>query len=305
MKIAYLFLPLYFGLFAGFVGHSVRVGLAGAAAGLILAVLLSAEGNGEGRLGMAAIDAMTGTEFEDYVAARMQRAGWQITFTPASGDYGVDLIAGKDDKSVAVQCKRLGKPVGIAAVQQVVSGARHHDCTKSIVVSNQEFTDAAKRLAYHPQLSVDRSSSAAGLGTAAGPARGLGPRPGNVPMKHAPRYTWRRAGAVRSGAGRRHSGSAQRAGGADLSLVSGPAVGPGLGQHLRLGLEPVPRLGTRGGPGRSDGQRAMGSPADLGAAPATATAVGPGRTGDVEYDRACLGVLEQQDLDADLTADLS
>ena len=89
--------------------------------------------NGDPDTGMAAIDAMTGTEFEDYVAARMQRAGWQITFTPASGDYGVDLIARRDDKSVAVQCKRLGKPVGIAAVQQVVSGARHYDCTKSIV----------------------------------------------------------------------------------------------------------------------------------------------------------------------------
>ncbi|MDT5165048.1 MAG: restriction system protein [Mycobacterium sp.] len=152
MKIAYLFLPLYFGLFAGFVGHSVRVGLAGAAMGLFLAVWLARERRPA--TGMAAIDAMTGTEFEDYVAARMQRAGWQITFTPASGDYGVDLIARRDDKSVAVQCKRLGKPVGIGAVQQVVSGARHHDCGKSIVVSNQEFTDAAKRLAYthHCQL---------------------------------------------------------------------------------------------------------------------------------------------------------
>jgi restriction system protein len=146
MKIAYLFLPVYFGLFAGFVGHSVQVGLAGAAVGLFLAVWLARERRPD--TGMAAIDAMTGTEFEDYVAARMQRAGWRITFTPASGDYGVDLIARRDDKSVAVQCKRLGKPVGIGAVQQVVSGARHHDCTKSIVVSNQEFTDAAKRLAY-------------------------------------------------------------------------------------------------------------------------------------------------------------
>jgi restriction system protein len=146
MKIAYLFLPVYFGLFAGFVGHSVRVGLAGAAVGLFLAVWLARERRPD--TGMAAIDAMTGTEFEDYVAARMQRAGWQITFTPASGDYGVDLIVRRDDKSVAVQCKRLGKPVGIGAVQQVVSGARHYDCTKSIVVSNQEFTAAAKRLAY-------------------------------------------------------------------------------------------------------------------------------------------------------------
>jgi hypothetical protein len=103
MRITYLFLPLYFGLLAGLVGHSVRAGLVGAAVGLILAVLLSAEGNRRGRTdGMAAIDAMTGTEFEDYVAARLQRAGWRVQFTPASGDYGVDLIGAKDGKSVAV-----------------------------------------------------------------------------------------------------------------------------------------------------------------------------------------------------------
>jgi restriction system protein len=49
---------------------------------------------------------------------------------------------------VAVQCKRHRKPVGVAAVQQVVSGARHHGCAKSIVISNQEFTQAAKQLAF-------------------------------------------------------------------------------------------------------------------------------------------------------------
>jgi restriction system protein len=151
MKIAYFFLPPYFGLFAGFVGHSVRTGVLGAVGGLFLAVLVAAEGNrrrGRAAASMVAIDAMTGTEFEDYVAARLQRGGWQVTFTSVSGDYGVDLIAQKDGKSVAIQCKRHSKSVGVAAVQQVVAGARHHGCTKSIVVSNQEFTEAAKQLAY-------------------------------------------------------------------------------------------------------------------------------------------------------------
>ena len=138
MKIAYVFLPLYFGLFAGFVGHSVRIGVAGAAVGLFLAVLLSREASRRPDASMAAVDAMTGTEFENYVAVRLRRAGWQVTFTSVTGDYGVDLIAEKDGKSVAIQCKRHGNSVGVAAVQQVVSGARHHGCTKSIVVSNRK-----------------------------------------------------------------------------------------------------------------------------------------------------------------------
>jgi hypothetical protein len=79
-------------------------------------------------------------------------------------------------------------------------------------------------------------------------------------------------------------------------------MGRELGQHLRLGLEPLPRLGTRSRPRRSDGQRTLGSPAVLGAAATTATAMGPGRDRDVEHDGSCLGILEQQDLDPALMA---
>jgi restriction system protein len=145
MNIALIFLPLYFGLIVGIMGNSVWLGAAGATVGMLLALLLRRERPGAS---MTAIDAMSGVEFEGYVAARMRRAGWQVRFTPAVGDYGVDLTAEKDGQSVAIQCKRHGKSVGVAAVQQVVSGARHHGCTRSIVVSNQEFTTAAKRLAY-------------------------------------------------------------------------------------------------------------------------------------------------------------
>jgi restriction system protein len=145
VNIALIFLPPYFGLIVGIIGHSLWLGLTGATVGLLLALLLRRERPGAG---MTAIDAMSGVEFEKYVAARLRRAGWQVRLTPAVGDYGVDLIADKDGQSVAVQCKRHGKSVGVAAVQQVVSGARHHGCTRSIVVSNQEFTTAARQLAY-------------------------------------------------------------------------------------------------------------------------------------------------------------
>lgn len=145
MNIALIFLPLYFGLVVGVVGRSVWLGLAGAIFGVLLALLLRRE---RPRAGMTPIDGMSGVEFEGYVAARLRRAGWQVRFTPAVGDYGVDLIAEKDGQSVAIQCKRHGKSVGVAAVQQVVSGALHHGCTRSLVVSNQEFTTAARQLAY-------------------------------------------------------------------------------------------------------------------------------------------------------------
>lgn len=99
------------------------------------------------RLGMASVDMLSGREFEKYVAARIRNMGWKVSATPATGDFGVDLIAERNEESVAIQCKRRAKPVGVSAVQQVVAGALHHRCGSSAVVSNQEFTAAAKELA--------------------------------------------------------------------------------------------------------------------------------------------------------------
>ena len=99
------------------------------------------------RLGMASVDMLSGREFENYVAARIRNMGWTVSATPPTGDFGVDLIAERNDECVAIQCKRRAKPVGVSAVQQVVAGALHHRCTSIAVVSNQEFTAAAKQLA--------------------------------------------------------------------------------------------------------------------------------------------------------------
>lgn len=96
---------------------------------------------------LRAIDRMSGTEFEEFVAAQLRVAGYTVTPTASTGDYGVDLIAKIGGVRMAVQCKRLAKAVGVAAVQQVVSGSRHHGCNRAVVVTNQTFTKAARQLA--------------------------------------------------------------------------------------------------------------------------------------------------------------
>lgn len=101
--------------------------------------------------GLRVIDRMSGAEFEEFVAAQLRIAGYSVTPTASTGDYGVDLIAKKDGARMAVQCKRLAKAVGVAAVQQVVSGARQHGCNRTVVVTNQTFTKAARQLAITHQ----------------------------------------------------------------------------------------------------------------------------------------------------------
>jgi restriction system protein len=94
-------------------------------------------------------EAMSGTQFEDYVAQIARTCGVPVIMTPLSGDWGVDLIVGNRPDRLAIQCKRLGRPVGPGAVQEVVAGATMQGCTRTMVVSNQAFTPAARKLADH------------------------------------------------------------------------------------------------------------------------------------------------------------
>lgn len=118
---------------------------------------------------MTTVDQMSGVEFEEFVAAQLRLRGWSVTRTARTGDYGVDLIAKKDGASLAVQCKRLAKAVGVAAVQQVVAGALHHGCGEAVVVTNQGFTKAARRLATtHRCRLVGRQQLHVWVGSGAG-----------------------------------------------------------------------------------------------------------------------------------------
>jgi restriction system protein len=94
-----------------------------------------------------ASSAMSGIEFEDEVARIARSCGVPVIMTAVTGDWGVDLIVGNRPDRVAVQCKRLSRPVGAGAVQEVVAGAPMHGCTKTMVVTNHGFTPAAVKLA--------------------------------------------------------------------------------------------------------------------------------------------------------------
>lgn len=90
---------------------------------------------------------MSGTEFEDYVARIARSCGMPVIMTSITGDWGVDIIVGKRPNRLAIQCKRQSRPVGTSAIQEVVAGAPMQDCTKTMVVTNHEFTPAARKLA--------------------------------------------------------------------------------------------------------------------------------------------------------------
>src|SRR5215211_69111 len=93
------------------------------------------------------VRAMSGSQFELYVAGLLRAMGHNTRVLGGSGDQGVDLIVDYFGERVAVQCKNYAKPVGNKPVQEVFAGAKHHRCQQAWVVAPAGFTNGASELA--------------------------------------------------------------------------------------------------------------------------------------------------------------
>ena len=91
---------------------------------------------------------LTGAEFEAYLAQVLRDNGFrEIELTRASGDQGVDILATRNGKRYAIQCKNYDGAVGNFAVQEAYAGAEYYGCDEAAVVCPGEFTRAARELA--------------------------------------------------------------------------------------------------------------------------------------------------------------
>lgn len=100
------------------------------------------------KYGMSVLDEMTGVEFENFLAEVLKRMGYDTYTTKVSGDFGVDIMAVRDEKKYAIQCKHYTTgSVGIRSVQEVYAGRTFYETDYCVVATNSRFTDAAKELA--------------------------------------------------------------------------------------------------------------------------------------------------------------
>ena len=92
----------------------------------------------------------SGYAFEEYIASLLNKLNYlNIQVTQASNDYGIDVLAEKDNIKYAIQCKLCSRPVGNKAVQEAFSGKSFYDCHIAVVVTNNIFTKHAIQLAQH------------------------------------------------------------------------------------------------------------------------------------------------------------
>lgn len=90
---------------------------------------------------------ITALEFEHHCASLLKISGWDAKVTQASGDQGIDIIAKFGALTAVFQCKKYSRPVGNAAVQEVIAGKAFENAQVAAVVSNASFTLAARQLA--------------------------------------------------------------------------------------------------------------------------------------------------------------
>jgi restriction system protein len=90
---------------------------------------------------------LSGTEFEQYLTGLFHQHGYQVELTPASGDYGADLLLSKQGQRIAVQAKCYTGSVGVSAVQEALSGMAYYQCHGAWVITTGTYTTNAVELA--------------------------------------------------------------------------------------------------------------------------------------------------------------
>ncbi len=97
--------------------------------------------------GILDIDKMDGRTFEKYLEVLFKKLGYKVLRTRYVGDYGADLVTEKNGIKTIIQAKRYKGKVGVKAVQEAVAAKGYYDCTKSMVVTNSQYTKQAIKLA--------------------------------------------------------------------------------------------------------------------------------------------------------------
>lgn len=125
---------------------------------------------------IAAADALTGPQFEHWVAALLRRTGFtNVEVCGGSGDLGADVTAASPSgRRVVVQCKRLraDRAVGSPDVQRFAGTARalHHADIAVIITTGRFSAPAASTAARLNIALVDRQTLTAWAASGAGPA---------------------------------------------------------------------------------------------------------------------------------------
>lgn len=88
-----------------------------------------------------------GIEYENTCFEILEKNGFKVKKTPATGDFGADLIAEKEGLTFSIQCKNYNNAIGVKAVQEAYSSKEYYCADYAVVCSSAKYTQAALKLA--------------------------------------------------------------------------------------------------------------------------------------------------------------
>ena len=98
--------------------------------------------------------AMSGAEFERFVADVFQRQGYTAELTGASGDHGIDIILRKLGQVVAVQCKQWDNAIGEPVLRDFYGAMVNAGVNTGFVVTSSNFTAQAETFAQNKPIKL-------------------------------------------------------------------------------------------------------------------------------------------------------
>jgi restriction system protein len=127
---------------------------------------------------LRSIDAMDGTQFEEFLAVLFVHLGYRVQHVGMSHDFGADLVLTSPRQRIVVQAKRYAGNVGIGAVQEALGAVHYYRGTRGMVVASGGFTESARELAARSGVELwDRQRLAAVLARTAARGRDVGRKP--------------------------------------------------------------------------------------------------------------------------------
>jgi hypothetical protein len=95
------------------------------------------------RSGMAAIDMMSGPEFEDFLGELFVRKGYRVARLGGRGEGSASLLLDHQGGPTIVQVKRWAAPVDHGAVQQAAAAMGLFRATQALVVTSSTYSPRA------------------------------------------------------------------------------------------------------------------------------------------------------------------
>ncbi len=99
---------------------------------------------------------MTPEQFEHYVANIFTEQGYKTNVSPLSNDWGIDVIATKDDDKIGIQAKMYGgssRKVNRRMIMELYGAAAFQECTSAVLATDGEVLSDAKEVAE--KLGID------------------------------------------------------------------------------------------------------------------------------------------------------